>query len=127
MNAEIYEVSFEQFTSMISEHPYRKIVLSAAKLCSEILVGMYAGKPLIYLGISPPTLLADECYAWMVVTDEGAVHPFILARYARGVRDTILLKYTRIYGDCFEEKSARWLRSLGAEFTSATQFEIRRK
>lgn len=124
MNAEIYQVSFEQFASMIGEHEYRSVILGRAKLATEILVGMLGVTPVMYLGLEPPTLLADEAYVWMIVPQSG--HTYTLAKYAHETLETIMLKYNRLYGHCFEEHSERWLRSLGAEFLSPTEFEIRR-
>lgn len=126
MNAEIYQVSFNQFSAMLGDREDRQVVLSAARLCAEILVGMFNDKPLVYIGLAPTTLISSETYAWMLVTDEGTRHPFLLARYAKKTLETIQLKYPLIYGDCFSEKSARWLRSLGAEFVAETKFEFRR-
>jgi hypothetical protein len=126
MNAEIYQVSLAQFMKMIGDHDDREVIHAAARFCSEILVGMFGGSPLCYIGLAPRTLISSEAYAWMLVTSEGEKHPFLLARYARGVLETVLLKYPIIYGHCFNAKSARWLRSLGAEFTSEIEFEFRR-
>ncbi len=126
MDVEIYQVSFAQFAGMLGDREDRQVVLSAAKLCTEIIVGMFDGKPIAYLGLAPTTLLADEAYIWMIVTKEGQRHPLLLARYGKKTLVTLHLKYPRIYGDCFSEKSARWLRSLGAEFTAETKFEFRR-
>ena len=126
MDAEIYLVSFDQFASMLGDREDRQVVLSAAKLCSEIIVGMFDGKPLVYLGLAPTTLISSEVYVWMIVTEEGQKHPFLIGRYAKKTLATIQSKYPLIYGDCFSEKSARWLRSLGAEFVSETKFEFRR-
>jgi hypothetical protein len=125
MNAEIYQVSFEQFASMIGEHEYRSVILGRAKLASDIIVGMIGIRPVVYIGLEPPTLFADEAYVWMIVPEVG--HGYSLAKYARETLETILLKYPRLFGHCFEPHSARWLQSLGAEFTSATTFEFRRE
>jgi hypothetical protein len=126
MNGEVFEVSFERFGQMVEVAEGREIVMFMAKLASEILVGMFDDKPLCYIGLIPRTLISSEVYVWLLVTDEGKQHPFILARYARGIVETVMLKYTLLYGHCFNEKSARWLRSLGAEFVSETEFEFRR-
>lgn len=126
MHVEIYLVSYGRFADMLGDHSEREVILSAAKLCSEIIVGMYDQKPLAYLGISPTTLISSEAYVWMVVAEEGERRPFFLARYAKKTVETVLCKYTRLYGDCFSAKSARWLRSLGAVFTEETKFELRR-
>lgn len=127
MNGEIFEVSFERFGQMLEADEGRENTMFMAKLASEILVGMFDDQPLCYIGLIPRTLISSEVYVWLLVTDEGKRHPFILARYARGIVETVLLKYTLMYGHCFNEKSARWLRSLDAEFVSPTEFQFRRK
>ena len=127
MNAEIYQVSLDQFMAMIADRSDKETVYAAARFCSEILVGVFGGTPLVFIGLAPRTLLSDEAYAWMLVTPEGEKHPLLLARYATGVLDTILVKYTRIFGHCFSPKSARWLRCLGADFLSETEFEFGRE
>lgn len=126
MNGEIYQVSFGQFDQMIGDCPGKEIILSAAKLATDIIVGMYGEVPVAYIGLVPPTLFSDEAFVWMITTDEGAKHPLILARYGKKTIGTFLLKYKKLYGFCFSEKSAKWLKSLGAEFVSETKFEIRR-
>lgn len=126
MNAEIYQVSFGQFADMIGDRDDRDIVLSAAKLASEIIVGMFNDKPVCYIGLVPRTLLAPDAYIWLIITLEGKQHPFIIGRYGPEIIKTALLKYTKLYGHCFSEPAAKWLRSLGAEFKSEIEFEIRR-
>jgi hypothetical protein len=126
VDVEIYLVSFDQFAAMVGDREDRHVVLSAAKLCAEIIVALFDGEPLVYLGLAPTTLISSEVYVWMIVTEEGQKHPFLIGRYAKKTLETILLKYPLIYGDCFSEKSARWLRSLGAVFTAETKFEFRR-
>lgn len=126
MNAEVYQISFAQFDQMIGPIESKPIVLSAAKLASDILVVMYEDGPVCYLGIVPPTLLADHAYIWMMSTPYGESHPYIFGRYGRKIMETILLKYRIVFGDCFSQKSASWLKRIGAEFVSETRFEFRR-
>lgn len=126
MAAEIYQISFERFDAMIGDFPEKPVVLSAAKLASDILVGMYNDEPLVYIGLVPPHIFSDVAYVWMMTTPAGDAHPILLARYGAKTLETILLKYHTLHGHCFSEKSARWLKRLGAEFTSETKFEIRR-
>lgn len=123
---EIYQISFEQYESMTADLSGREVLLSAAKLASEIIVGMYGDEVLAFIGLVPPTLLSDQAYVWMLTTAEGEAHPILLARYGNGFIRTALAKYRVLFGHCFSEKSARWLRHMGAEFISETQFEFRR-
>ena len=123
---EIYQISFEQFARMTEGTPGREVLLSAAKLASEIIIGMYGDEVLAYIGLVPPTLLADRAYIWMLTTESGEAHPLLIARYGEKFILTALCKYRVLFGHCFSEKSARWLRYMGAEFVSDTQFEFRR-
>ena len=126
MNAEIYQVSKAQFEQSIGNMENRQVILSAANLASEIIVGIYAGEALCYIGLCPRTLLSDDAYIWMLTTKFGLEHPKILVRYSKGTIETILCKYSKIFGHCFESASASWLKWLGAEFISKTEFEFRR-
>jgi len=63
----------------------------------------------------------------MITTKAGEEHKFILARHCQKLAETILAKYPKIFGYCYSPESARWLKRLGAEFTSTTEFEIWRK
>jgi hypothetical protein len=126
MNGEIYQISKEQFCRMLEDIPGRQYAIASAGVASEIIVGMFGDKPLCYIGLTPKTLISDSAYVWMIVTDEGFKHRFLLARYGKGFVETVLAKYTCIFGYCFSESSARWLKSLGAKFTSENEFEIRR-
>lgn len=121
---EIYQVSFDQFVKLRGDAS--DVELSAAKLASEIITGIYNGEVLGFVGLVPPTLLSDEAYIWMITTEAGEQHPILLARYGTGLIQTALLKYRELFGHCFNARSARWLKYLGAEFTSETQFVIRR-
>lgn len=126
MDGVVYSITAAQFEEMIEPRYHNQVVLSAVNLSIEILVGMYGGQPLCYIGLAPRTLISSEVYAWMIVTEVGEKHPFILARHANAVLDRILSQYSRVFGHCFEPRSVKWLKALGAEFTSATEFEFRR-
>ena len=124
---EIFQISVGQFESMIAGHPDAKICMVAAKLSAEIIVGMYDSEPGCYIGLAPPTLLSEKAYIWLIVTEVGAAHPRLLARYSHGIIETALLKYSTLTGHCFTESAAKWLLWLGAEFVGVHEFEIRRK
>lgn len=126
MNAELFQISYSQFEKMIKGTRNEPKDLSAAKLASEIIVLMFNSIPMCYVGLAPPTLLSDAAYIWMIVTPEGEAHPFLMGKYGLPVVQTALLKYKTIFGDCFSENSAKWLKHMGAEFTSETEFEFRR-
>lgn len=126
MNVEIYQISFTEFEKLSAGMDGRDVLLSAAKLASEIIIGKYGDEILAYIGLVPPTLLSDQAYVWMLTTSAGESHPILLARYGAGVIQTALLKYRVLYGHCFTAKSQHWLRYMGAEFTSETQFQFRR-
>lgn len=126
MNAELYQISFSQFERMVESLPSKPQNLSAGKLASEIIVLMFNNTPMCYVGLAPPTLLSEAAYIWMLTTPEGELHPFLLGKYGLPVVQTALLKYKTIFGDCFSENSAKWLKHMGAVFTSDTEFEFRR-
>lgn len=126
MNAEVFQISFAQFDNMLGPMESRSVVLSAAKLASELLVVMYEDGPICYLGVVPPTILSDSAYIWMISTAYGDAHPYIFGRYGSKIMETILCKYRVVFGDCFSPKSARWLKHIGAVFTTETRFEFRR-
>lgn len=126
MNAEIYQISFSQFAASVGKIENESVVLSAAKLANEILVVMFDNKPICFVGLVPPTLLSDSIYVWMITTNHGEKHPFIFGKYGKQIMQVILCKYRIVFGDCFTEKSANWLKRIGAEFTSETRFEFRR-
>jgi hypothetical protein len=123
---EIYQISPQQFDRMLGEVSNREVAMFAARRSAEILVGMLDSVPLAFIGLAPPTLISDAAYVWMIDNEAFKKHGVLAARYSIGVVETALLKYSRIYGHCFSPKSERWLRWLGAEFTSPTEFEIRR-
>lgn len=127
MNAEIYQVSGAQFLHLLGDCPDPGRAEEAAKLASDIIVGMYNSRPVCFIGLQPPTILSSSAYIWLIITEWGSAHPYIIGKYSRGIIDTFLLKYPHLYGHCFSASSARWLKYLGAEFTSETEFEIRRK
>ena len=123
---EIFQISREQFANMIAGRSDAKIDMAAANKTDEIIVGMYDERPAVYIGLAAQSFLSDNAYIWLIVTEVGTAHPTLLARYSRGFISTALLKYPRLYGHCFSEDSARWLRWLGARFTSVYEFEIKR-
>jgi len=92
-NVEIYQISFEQYAQMTEGMEGREILLSAAKLASEIIIGKYGEEILAFIGLVPPHILSDQAYVWMLTTVEGEAHPILLARYGKGVIDTALAKY----------------------------------
>ena len=126
MNAEIYQISFDQFVDMLMDYPDKEVAVYAAKLSAEILVGIYEDKPLCFVGLIPKTLISDSAYVWMITTEFGEDHGLIIARYSRGFIDVALEKYRQLFGHCFNDRSARWLRRLGVEFISDSEFEIGR-
>lgn len=123
MNAELYQITREQFRELAVPTDVED---AAAELASEIIVGMLGGRPLVFIGLCPRTILGNSAYVWMITTHFGFAHPRVLARRASEVLNTILSRYDRIDGHCFDPKSQRWLHALGAGFTEPTRFEFRR-
>lgn len=126
MNAELYQITYSQFESMLGDVESRQVNLDAARLSAEIIVGMYGDKPMCFIGFAPVTMLSDQAYVWMLLTAEGHKHPLLFARHAESFLRRALDKYARIFGHCFTTKSAVWLRYLGANFFNDVEFEFRR-
>lgn len=124
---EIFQISENQFINMIALRPDAKAVMAAANLSTELIVGMYADAPACYIGLAPRTLLSNEAYIWLIVTEVGEAHTRLLARYSQQFIATTLLKYSILHGHCFTESAKKWLVWLGAEFVGEYEFEIKRK
>jgi len=124
VRVEIFQISLEQFGNMIAGRSDAKIAMAAANMTSEIIVGLYNEQPACYIGLAPRTLLSDDAYIWLIVTEIGEAHSRLLARYSKGFIATALLKYPRLHGHCFTPAAARWLNWLGAKFSSVYEFEI---
>lgn len=123
MSVEIYSLDFNQFRDRVTAPE----ALSAAKLSSDLIVAMYNSRPLCFLGLIPKTMISDSAYIWMITTLHGYTHSLIIARHAKEMLGQLQTKYSVLFGHCFEVKSKRWLKSLGAEFVAANVFELRRK
>lgn len=123
---EVFQITPDQLDWMLGPVPNKHLAMFAARRSAEVFAGTYQGIPLGFVGFAPPTLISESAYVWLIDTEAAKAHKFILARYSRGVIEGGLLKYTRLYGTCFTPNSIRWLKWLGAEFTSPTEFEIRR-
>ena len=128
MNGEIYQISLSQFYVMMDtcSDEDRENIHKAAELSTEIIVGIFGNQPVCFIGLAPRTLMSDTAYAWMMVTNYGKSHTLLLARYGRGFVAVMLAKYCRIVGHCFDPRSVKWLKSLGAKFVSEIEFEFRR-
>lgn len=123
MNVEIYQIDEVRFGEMVDSPE----AISAAKLSSDIIVAMFDSQPLCFIGLIPQTMVSESAYVWMITTEAGAEHKLIIARHAREFLNRLYTKYSTLFGHCFELKSENWLRSLGAEFTAANVFELRRE
>ena len=126
MDGVVYTITQREFWNLLDPKYKTNPLEVAVNLSADLLVGMFNGRPLCFIGLANRTLLSSEAYVWMLVTDYGQEHPLILARHGKSVLQTIMSKYTYIFGHCFNKKSADWLRALGAVFTSEIEFEFRR-
>lgn len=131
MNGVIYIVTSADVENLISAQNQgnltleeKGIILRFAK-CSRVYAGIYNCELLCLIGLAPETIMADDrAYMWMFTTDAGRDHRLILARHAKKFITNMKQIHTKILGHCFEPISARWLKSLGATFTSPSTFEI---
>ena len=120
MNAQVYQVTLAQAQALGIDTASAVFMINA----KPALVGMYKNKPLCFFGANPDGIYSTSAYLWMHVTEEGHSHRLVLARRSAEVIAKLCQIYSEIYGHCFSERSQRWLKYLGAEFTDTT-FVIR--
>lgn len=121
MNGQIYQISLDQLKGLT----FQAEVVYAGTISSHILVGYYGDELLCIVGLIPRTFLGDDAYIWMQTMPKAENHKLMLGRHAKRVVARALEFYPKIIGHCFNDASAKWLRSLGATMTGDT-FEIRR-
>lgn len=85
-----------------------------AQMSDPLLMGTYKGDLLAFLGLIPPSLLADEAYAWLWTTPALDQHRVIFGLLAKRFIRMVHHRYSAIYGHC-SRYSWKWPYSLGAE------------
>ena len=121
MNGEVYQISLSQLEGLTLQPE----VVYAGRISSHILAGFYQSELLCIIGLIPRSFISDEAYIWMQTMPAAKNHKLMVARHAKRVVARALEVYPEIIGHCFNEASAKWLRSLGATMSGDT-FKIRR-
>lgn len=122
MKIEIERTYEFDIASMISRSPDKdnpKAIEAAKDFVRRsvvIFVGKADGLEVCAVGLIPVSVWSKEAYFWLIHTDLCEAHPFLFVRWSRRVLDMVLAIYPRVFGHCVNEKSARWLCWLGAEF-----------
>ena len=103
------------------------------RMSGEVWSGYIDDKLVCCWGLIPPSVFSDTAYLWMYNTESLVEHQFVFIRRSQIEVQRMLRNYSRIVGHCVvgNDKAARWLRWLGAEFDApeagARAFTIRRK
>jgi hypothetical protein len=98
-----------------------------------VWIGDVDGEVFGFWGLIPPTLCSDRAYLWFYSTDHLSRHLFAFVRRSRVVTEELLGHYPILvgHGRASDERSLRWLRWCGAEFSepvangALVPFEIR--
>lgn len=69
-------------------------------------------------GLVPPTLLSDQAYLWLIVTDLVKQHRFAFVRHSQRAIEDMLRIYPLIVGhyERGNEEAMRWIYWLGGTF-----------
>lgn|SRR5262245_14240770 len=87
-------------------------------MSTVIWAGFIDGRLACIWGVIPPSLMSNQAYLWLHVTDLIKEHQFLLVRHSQRVIEEVLREYPSIVGHVLMggEKSIRWLKWLGATF-----------
>ncbi len=93
---------------------FRKFVRSA----STIWTGFAEEELVCMWGLIPPSLLADQAYLWLYVTDALECNEFTFVRQSQIEVKRMLNLYPALYGHVMHDntRAIKWLRWLGAKF-----------
>lgn len=125
MTTSIAPIGKQQITELISGlHSGRLSEIEIEKfnryvfISAKVWGGSVDGKLVCLWGLIPPTMLSEQAYLWLHVTEAAREHQFILVRRSQIELRKMLEEYPRIVGHCLAEASdsIRWLRWLGATF-----------
>lgn len=95
--------------------------------------GKVEGKVACIWGLIPPSLISDEAYLWLQITDLVEKHKFLFIRHSQIHMQKMLEMYPTIIGnvDTRFPNNIKWLKFLGAQFADpigfGVQFVIRKK
>lgn len=88
------------------------------RMSTSLWCGIVEGKPVCAWGLIPPSLMSNQAYLWLFITELVREHTFIFVRYSQLAVEEMLEEFPLIVGHAHVErtKSIRWLRWLGAKF-----------
>jgi hypothetical protein len=126
MKVRIEESKAIDVASVIRRSPHASIEGAEKKLRSFINRSIYTwagtvgGETACVFGLIAPTMLAEEAYLWLIVTDLVKDHEFLFIRYSQRFVEQVLGDFTTIVGDVevTNDRAKRWLRWLGAKIYS---------
>ena len=139
MKVSIAETQPNEISEMVHKAGYDKVMGGPQTLTffwthsTHCWSGSVDGELACMWGLVPPTLLSDQAYLWLVVTDLVEAHRFTFVRHSQRVIDELLDLYPIIVGHCERgnEEAMRWIRWLGGTFgpwqKGFRPFQIRRK
>lgn len=84
-------------------------------------------------GVIPPTLMSDYAYMWVYTNEKVKDHQFVFISHSQIAIAKVLEDWHTVHGhaEASSDKSIRWLKWLGAEFSEPEgkliPFVIRRK
>lgn len=111
----------------------RKVFNHCLSLTTTLWVGKLDDRLVCTWGIIPPTLMSEQVYLWLYVTEAIAGNEFLFVRHSQLAVAEILKEYPTItgYTDVDNKKAIRWLGWLGATFGPSNgkqlPFVIRKK
>lgn len=140
MQVEILGQSRYEMESMLYATVYQQMTKDEQDIMNSFLfasidlyVGTLDGEIACVWGLVPPTLCSSKAYMWLYTTDVVKEHQFLFIRHSQIALEKAFEKYDSIVGTMIagNEKTARWLRWLGATFSPVegmkVPFEIRKR
>lgn len=113
MNVEFIAVRADEALTLADPNQVDRLV-PFARLSDPLFAGMYNGECGCLIGFVPDTVLSDRAYVWLNDMPLMRKHPVITGLCAQRLIRLALLRYPTLVGHC-NERSARWLHSLGAQ------------
>lgn len=141
MTVHIKAISLDgiQCADLVNRSPVKDVPGAAStlehcvRISNEVFAGIIDGETVCIWGLVAPTLLSDQAYMWLLVTEGVKDNQFVFVRQSQLVIKQLLQRYPILTGNCLvgETRSIRWLKWLGADFeyvgNKVLSFTIRRK
>jgi hypothetical protein len=125
MKVQIEQVTKQQISQLISVGLDKKLTedeITAFNRClfstTTTWLGIVNGKLCCVWGLIPPTLLSEQAYLWLYVTEHVKEYEFVFVRYSQRAVEDMLKTFPTIVGHATvgASRSLKWLKWLGAEF-----------